>query len=359
MENKMTNQPQQQNSAQDNYYPDDEIELIDLLRVLWKWKWMIILITLVCMLAAGVASFVMPRIYKVFTAIEPGILIMDENGSPVCMDSAENIKAKIESGIYNSRILKNLNIDSRKIQIKFKVTNPKSTDLIKISSEWTQDQIATGTKVLKQLLIELSHDYEYIIQPKKEGINKEILLKLSEIQNKKNQIDFKLAVLKNIKTQENKLNRKLMTLNDDTKKIKQQRNKILEGKTGENSIVPLFYLTAVQQNMANFNQLNYQVNELRSKKDKLLTKVEQLKQDMNNINTVIKRLNIQKSYIENIRLISEPEASIFPIKPKKELNIALTGVVGFMLAVFIAFFAEYIKKAKEKSTTNVSTRKIL
>ncbi len=53
----MTIQHQQQNSAQDNYYSDDEIELIDLLRVLWKWKWMIILITFVCMLAAGGVQF--------------------------------------------------------------------------------------------------------------------------------------------------------------------------------------------------------------------------------------------------------------------------------------------------------------
>ncbi|MDL2124736.1 MAG: Wzz/FepE/Etk N-terminal domain-containing protein [Deltaproteobacteria bacterium] len=347
----MTNHPQQQNSAQDNYYADDEIELIDLLRVLWKWKWMIILITLVCIVAAGVVSFMMPKIYKVSTAIEPGIIGMEENGSPIYLDSAGNMKAKIESGVYNSQILKNLNIDSRKIQIKFKVTNPKSTDLIKISSEWTQDQIATGTKVLEQLLVELSHDYKDIIQAKTEGTDKEILFKLSDIQGKKNQIEFKQVALKNIKAWENELNRKLMTLNDDTKKIKQQRDKILEGKTGEDSILSLFYLTSVQQNMVNFNQLNYQLNELTSKENKMSSEVEQLKQDMNDINTEIDRLNIEKSYIEHIKLISKPEASTSPIKPKKELNIALAGVVGFMLAVFIAFFAEYIKKSKEKSTT--------
>ncbi len=98
----MTIQHQQQNSAQDNYYPDDEIELIDLLRVLWKGKWMIILITFVCMLAAGVFSFMMPKIYKVSTAIEPGIIGMDENGSSMYLGSAENIKAKIESGKINN-----------------------------------------------------------------------------------------------------------------------------------------------------------------------------------------------------------------------------------------------------------------
>ena len=347
----MTTHPQQQNSAQDNYYPDDEIELIDLLRVLWKWKWMIILITFVCMVAAGVFSLMMPKIYKVSTAIEPGIIGMNKNGSPIYLDSAGNIKAKIESGIYDSRILKNLNIDSRKIQIKFKVANPKSTDLIKISSEWEQDKIVIGTKILAQLVTELSHYYEKVIQAKTEVIDKEILFMLSDIQGKKNQIDFKQAALKNIKARENQLNRKLVTLNDDTKKIKQQRDKILEGKTGEGSILPLLYFTAVQQNMVNFNQLNNQLNKLTSKENEIPANVERLKQDINNINMKIDGLNIKKSYIKNIKLIGKPEASTSPIKPKKELNIALAGVVGFMLAVFMAFFAEYIRKSKEKSTT--------
>ena len=347
----MTSQPQQQNSAQDNYYPEDEIELIDLLRVLWKWKWMIIMITFVCMVAAGVFSFMIPKIYEVSMSIGPGVIDIKANGNPVYLDSTANIKAKIESGIYNSRILKNLNIDPRETQVKFKAANPKGTNLINISSEWTQDQMATGIKALEQLLIELSHDYEDIVQAKTEVIDKEILFKLSDIQGKKNQIEFKQAALKNIKAWENQLNRKLMTLNDDTKKIKQQRDKILEGKTGEDSILSLFYLTSVQQNMVNFNQLNYQLNELTSKENEMSSEVEQLKQDINDINTEINKLNIKKSYIENIKLMSKPEASTFPIKPKKELNIALAGVVGFMLAVFMAFFAEYIRKSKEKSTT--------
>ena len=347
----MTSQPQQQNSAQDNYYPEDEIALIDLLRVLWKWKWMIIMITFVCMVAAGVFSFMMPKLSKVFMTIEPGIIRLDENGGLIHLDSSENMKAKIESGIYNSRILKNLNIDPRETQVKFKAANPKGTNLINISSEWTQDQMATGIKALEQLLIELSHNYEDIVQAKTKGIDSEILFNLSSIQGKKNQIDSQLAILKNIKARENKLNQELMTLNDDTEKIIQQRDKILEGKTGEDNILPLLYLTAVQQNITNFNQLNNQFNELKSKEDEIPANVEQLKQDINNINMKIDRLNIKKSYIKNIKLIGKPEASTSPVKPKKELNIALAGVVGFMLAVFIAFFAEYIKKSKEKSTT--------
>jgi len=69
----MTTQPQQPNHIQHDYYPDGEIELIDLLRVLWKWKWMIILTTFVCMLAAGVVSFMMPKIYSKFKLFSENI----------------------------------------------------------------------------------------------------------------------------------------------------------------------------------------------------------------------------------------------------------------------------------------------
>jgi len=48
----MTTQHQSPNSVQDTYYPDDEIELIDYLRVLWKWKVFILLMVILC---AGVA----------------------------------------------------------------------------------------------------------------------------------------------------------------------------------------------------------------------------------------------------------------------------------------------------------------
>ncbi len=348
----MTSQPQQPNPMQNNYYPDDEIELIDYLRVLWKWKWLIVLITFVCMLAAGVFSFMMPKIYKVSTAIEPGIIGMNKNSSPIYLDSAENIKAKIESGIYNSRILKRLNIDPQKTQLKFKAVNPKDTKLIKISSEWEQDKIVIGTEVLDQLVTELSHDYEKVVQANIEDFDKQVLLKLSGIQGKKNDIKLKEAIIKNIRERKSELVQEIKRAKNNTERLVQQRDRVLDGSTGDREdIALLLYFTTVQQNVAYFNQLNNQLNKLTSKENEITTEVEQLKQNMNDINTEIDRLNIEKSYIENIKLISKPEVSTSPIKPKKELNIALAGVVGFMLAVFMAFFAEYIKKSKEKSTT--------
>ena len=57
-----------------NDYADDEIELIDIFRVIWKWKYLIFGGTAVCAVAALVISSMMPKIYEIETLIQPGIL---------------------------------------------------------------------------------------------------------------------------------------------------------------------------------------------------------------------------------------------------------------------------------------------
>ena len=43
---------------------EDTIELIDYLRVIWKWKWIIIIGTFVCIVATGAVSFLLPKSYQ-------------------------------------------------------------------------------------------------------------------------------------------------------------------------------------------------------------------------------------------------------------------------------------------------------
>ncbi|MFH1673545.1 MAG: GNVR domain-containing protein, partial [Pseudomonadota bacterium] len=107
---------------------------------------------------------------------------------------------------------------------------------------------------------------------------------------------------------------------------------------------------------AEIEKLNIDMNDINAEIERLKPqKTEKIQAELNENQVEIERLNLKKGYIENIKLISEPEASIAPIKPKKKLNVALAGVVGFMLAVFMAFFAEYIKKSKEEDRAKERT----
>ena len=85
---------------------DDEIKLIDCLKVIWKWKKLIILGTIVIIIVAGVISFLMPKVYSIQMVLEPGILKVSEDGQNIYAESQENIKALIETGVFDRDILK-------------------------------------------------------------------------------------------------------------------------------------------------------------------------------------------------------------------------------------------------------------
>ena len=52
---------------------------------------------------------------------------------------------------------------------------------------------------------------------------------------------------------------------------------------------------------------------------------------------------------EPIRVIDEPIAPRAPIAPNKKMNIAVAGVLGLMVGVLLAFFVDYLARAKQES----------
>jgi len=327
-------QPELRDQMREHF--DDEIQLIDYLRVIWKWKWLIILGTLVCMVVAGVVSLNMPKIYEVSMTIEPGIIGVNRDGKFIYLDSQHNIAGKIKGGLYNRRIQKALNINPLEKGIKFEVGPQKGTNFIKVISEWEKNEVEFGKKALVNLLGFISKEYENIVQQRKGDYEKQILMK-------QNQIKENEATLKIIQDREKELLPEIKNVKDNTEKIVRERNNVLQHKGNSDDISLLIYSTTIQQNVAYFNQLSNQINDIRTKKEIASMKIENLK-------VQIDRLNLEKSIIKNIRFIQDPETSLSPIKPKKRLNVLLAGVAAFMMMMFLAFFVEYIQKAKSNNT---------
>ncbi len=48
----------------------------------------------------------------------------------------------------------------------------------------------------------------------------------------------------------------------------------------------------------------------------------------------------EKMKIENIQVIDEAQTPEKPIKPRKKLNMAIAGVLGFMISIFVVFIIE-------------------
>jgi len=305
---------------------EDTIELIDLLRVVWKWKWFIVIFTLACAIAVGIISFQMPRIYKVSAIIEPGVVGIDSSGRPMFIDSISNIKSKIESQAYNRRICKRLNADPKELNLKFKTIQPTNSNTLKISLE--ANDTSKSIQVLFTLFHELVKEYQHYIDSRKSELDQKIAMN-------KRQINVSAAEKKH-------LEKEITKVKANTSRIVEERNGLIsKGGNNPDKLSLLIYTNIIQQNMAQYNDLNTQLGELKAK-------IEEMKSEM-------ETFKIKKNSIENIRLIQPPQSSIYPIKPKKKLNVMLAFVIGFFISIFLAFFLEYLQKAKSYPTTPTTT----
>ena len=96
----------------------------------------------------------------------------------------------------------------------------------------------------------------------------------------------------------------------------------------------LLYSNEIQQSLEYHNTLN----ELLSKK-----KIEE--EDMN---FEIDNLNERKGRLDYVQLIKEPTSSLYPISPKKKLNVLIASILGLMAFTMLAFFLESLEKHKQR-----------
>jgi len=130
----------------------DEIELMDILLILWKWRYLIIGGTIAVAVMAAVYSFLSPKVYNIRTVMQPGILNITEQGKKIYIDSPNHIKDIIDTGTYDSEILKSIEVSHgndlpKSFELKVKI--PKKSNILSISYE-TSD-VPLGLDVVQNL----------------------------------------------------------------------------------------------------------------------------------------------------------------------------------------------------------------
>ena len=169
--------------------PTDEIDLIDYIHVLCKWKKLIIFGTLSCMLIAGIVSFLLSPVYRTNTIIEIGTTEKD-GGNLLMIEDPLTLVEKIKGGAYDEKIRKELNIKESDYP-EIKVNNPKSTALIEFnieSSKRDRDQ-----KILESMDNLILKDHSDLVQIEKYNLSNRI----KEIENNTALVNQEKQGLKN------------------------------------------------------------------------------------------------------------------------------------------------------------------
>ena len=375
---------------------EDEIELMDYLKVLWKWKYLIIVGTLVCAIGAAVVSLNMTKIYGITTVLQSGILKVTEDGKTVYIDSPQNIKAVIETGALNGHILKNIKAPNKEDvpnSVGVKVTIPKGTNALEVLYE--TPNVDVGLQIMKNLNKTLLARYGKFIEKHKKQYDMDIFSKkaeLSRLEEKVNgkrnaihtteagykadvglnantissveaQVEAGKDQLKNLELKMTDMESEIGRISKNTNLLSGDRNRYLSSeKSKDNILASLIYSNTIQQNISYLNTLRNEMNDTREniyreraylkklesdikdlivKKEELETntkfKIEDLKSDIRDLGTD-KKYKFEE--IENLKFKKNSIQNIQIIKtPKSSLSpIKPKTRLNVMLAGVVGLF---------------------
>ncbi|MBU1055032.1 MAG: hypothetical protein KKC46_14570 [Proteobacteria bacterium] len=181
---------------------EDEIDLLDLLSVFWRWKWMIAGVCMVFTLFALVITSAMPKVYRIVTVIEPEKRLTFDQDKQILdqkiIVSPAEISDVLLGGIFNKEIAEKLSLNISDIpEIKTKIIG--STNLLEISIESSDTQ--QGIVILNEFVPKISnyiqarYESDLVIEKQKKAYeneyqNKVIKMKLAKQQESQLQKDI-------------------------------------------------------------------------------------------------------------------------------------------------------------------------
>ena len=319
----------------------DEIDLMDYVKVLLKRKWLILAIFLGAAMVAGVFSFLMPKVYKIDTALEIG------QAAGVPIEDPGQVVEKIKGDVYGIFAREKLGIPEKKYP-KIKTENLKDTRLISLAIESAEPQQAKN--ILEEINNLILAEHQEKIKTKKELIEQDIKtteekIKLveSDIEKTKNKTQ---PIDEDIKRIENKINNAEEEKSNLEAKVEALERVLVYEQTPGTQ----FALFDTKEKLANKKQeiedLYLTINLLRRSKEDLDVQVNSLKTNIESLNAQINSLRASLDEIKPTQVVKSPTVSASPIKPRPLLNIVIAAVLGLFIGVFLAFFQEWWGKSK-------------
>ena len=302
----------------------DEIDLSIYFKFLFKHRNTILAVFFVCVIPTTVISFLLPKIYDVSMDIS-SVIEIRENKEPFFLDSQQNLKTKIEKGVYNLRIMRALNLPfSAKIEFKTLIT--ERPDLIKVSLEEEQKDIAFGMIILNQLYFEIAAEYEEIIK-----------LKMQETQD----LIYKLSG-------QIEKNNYLIKLCEEIYGLLDKRSRKLENKIEKNKKIDIsIYSDAIRKNSVYPDKVYNQYSCVLLEKNIFKKQMKDKRVEIESLKTKLDVLKLRRERIRNVALVGTLHADFPAVRPVKKQYVFVASVLGLILGIYIAFLRESRNKGSK------------
>ncbi|GAG61456.1 unnamed protein product, partial [marine sediment metagenome] len=123
-----------------------------------------------------------------------------------------------------------------------------------------------------------------------------------------------------------------------------------ENRSESESLAMLLYSNEIQQSLRYFNTLNELLSSKKIEEENINIEMDNKEKIINQLENEIDNLNERKGRIDYTQLIKEPTSSLYPVSPKKKLNVLIAGILGLMAFTMVAFFLESLEKQKQRAT---------
>jgi|GEM_PF-2319430 len=326
----------------------ENTELIDYLGVIWKWKLLIILITVVCAITSGVVSFVLPKIYQSSAILEVGRVPRYRGASREQIEPIEDIESVsevLESDEILSKIREKFNLPATLGGIRAKldvepilgkyIGSRLQARLIKITFE-DQDPQST-VDVLNTLSDSLMEQHLKEYQASIKSLDQEIDNSQEKIKIISHEIDLQNSYQKVVREQ----------IKVAEKAIAETRKELSELSLKNISPLEVLFLRSTLRDqegrIAGFH---------RELKDVELS-IKERQEDVQDLRDKIVYLEYMRAVSENTKVRDKAIKPDTPIRPKKKLNAIIGGVVGLVAAIILAFFFEYLQTVRVRKREKV------
>lgn len=310
-----------------------QLELIDILRVIVKRRWLIIIPTALCVLATAILSFTLPPVWEIDSIFLPSkFFVQTEQGGfeEVVVTDPKQIAGQINEQSYQVLLAEELKIDLIKFP-KIKAENLKDTKLVRTIVR--EKDVEKGKAILRSLFLHLKDDLDTKINVELKGIDtaitgkqntvknleNEIKSRENEIKRKNSEIKLKDIVIqsreiekdkfgKEIETDQNKIKisvARVASITEEMKSVKgriddldKQLKKVIAEKTeGADAVGLLLYSNEVQQNLRYYNTLDEKLSIERVSQENIQLNIKNNQENIRQIDTQISQAITEKDII--------------------------------------------------------------
>jgi capsular polysaccharide biosynthesis protein len=295
-----------------------EVELADILRVIWKWKYIILTGTFLVMIITAILGLSRPQIYLGETIIQPERIFIDLQ-KKIETDSSENIKTVIQQIIIKNKIKAPLKKLSKGLAqpAQFDVRILRGTNIIVVTCRSPDKEV--GLKMLGLLTNALNEFYLASLKYFLAG--------------------YELR-LKFLKEQLFSLNsQKRLTL-ERIKELQMYRDTIVDkgGSHNGDTENPDSTDMQPQQTLAILKIIEGYETRLENLENSTAMSIEE-----------IKKIETFLNNFKPIKIIKEPMFRKKPLKTRLFSNLVAAGIAGILISICIAFFLDYIGMRKRSN----------